>query len=98
MSEAEHGEEALVSDPAKANKTEQTGGWGTGTQGSSTVAGINEVEESQANMAEDVAPDERPPDYHPHPLEGRQTEAVDEAQDKADDLEASSTHEEANPQ
>ena len=81
MSEAQHSEEPRVSDPAKANKTEQTGGWGTGTQGSSTVAGINEVEEPEENMADDVALDEMPPDYDPHPLEGRQTEAVDEAQE-----------------
>jgi hypothetical protein len=78
MSEAEHGDRPRVSDPATANQTEQTGGSGTGTQGSSTVAGINEVEE---NVAEDVAPEERPPDYDPHPLEGRQTKAVDKAQE-----------------
>jgi hypothetical protein len=90
MSEVEHGREPLVSDPTKANNTEQTGGGGTGTHGSSTVAGINEVENSEENMADDVGPDERPPDYYPHPLEGRQTDAVDEAQDKADDSEASS--------
>ena len=83
MSEAEQPDEPLVSDPTKANKTEQTGGWGTGTQGSSTVAGLNEVDDSEENMAEDVAPDERPPDYDPHPLEGRQTEAVDKAQEEA---------------
>ncbi len=70
-----------VSGPAKANKPEQTGGWGTGTQGSSTIAGLNEVEDSAENMAEGVAPEEEPPVYDPHPLEGRQTEAVDEAQE-----------------
>ena len=47
MPEAEHDDGPLVSDPTKANKTEQTGGWGTGTQGSSTVAGLNEVEDSE---------------------------------------------------
>ena len=83
MSEAEHADEPLVSDHAKADETEQTGGRGTGTQGSSTVAGLNEVKDSEENMAEDVAPDEKPPDYDPHPLKGRQTEAVDEAQDEA---------------
>jgi hypothetical protein len=67
MSEAEHGDKPLVSDPAKANETQQTGGWGTGTQGSSTVGGINEVEDSEENMAEDMAPDEKPPDHDPHP-------------------------------
>ena len=46
MSEAEHADEPLVSDHAKADETEQTGGRGTGTQGSSTVAGLNEVEDS----------------------------------------------------
>jgi len=82
MSEADHNAAPLVSDPARANVTEQTGGSGTGTQGSSTVAGINNVEGTE-NMAEDVAPEEKPPDYDPHPLEGRQTEAVDEAQEEA---------------
>ena len=83
MSDAEQPREPLVSDPTKANKTEQTGGWGTGTQGGSTVAGLNEVDDSEKNMAENVSPDEKPPDYDPHPLEGRQTEAVDEAQEEA---------------
>jgi hypothetical protein len=41
MSEAEHRDKPLVTDPARAKETEQMGGSGTGTQGSSTVAGIN---------------------------------------------------------
>ena len=74
-------EQRDVSGPARANKTEQTGGLGNRNAGKSTVAGLNEVEDSAEHMAEGVAPEEEPPVYDSHPLEGRQTEAVDQAEE-----------------
>lgn len=34
----------MVTDPERAGTTEQTGGWGTGTPGSSNVAGQHDAD------------------------------------------------------
>jgi hypothetical protein len=52
------GETSADIDPAKAGETEQTGGWGTGTQGSSNVAGQQEQETGQAQAPADKGQEE----------------------------------------
>lgn len=42
----------MVTDPAKAGLTEQTGGWGTGTPGSSNVAGLEDVAPIESEVIE----------------------------------------------
>ena len=37
-------DEPMVTDPERAGTTEQTGGWGTGTPGSSNVAGQRDTD------------------------------------------------------
>lgn len=44
--------EPMVSDPEKAGQTEQTGGWGTGTPGSSIVAGLQDVAPIESEVIE----------------------------------------------
>jgi hypothetical protein len=42
----------MVSDPEKADQTEPTGGWGTGTPGSSNVAGLQDVAPIESDVIE----------------------------------------------
>jgi hypothetical protein len=45
--------EPMVTDPAKAGETEQTGGWGTGTPGSSNVAGLQDIAPIESEVKEE---------------------------------------------
>jgi len=49
----------MVADPEKAGVTEQTGGSGTGTQGSSNVAGQKGTDPTSGRATSDPAEDER---------------------------------------
>ena len=51
-------ETSPVIDPTKAGETEQTGGWGTGTQGSSNVAGQQDQETGQPQAPPDKGQEE----------------------------------------
>jgi hypothetical protein len=44
--------EPMVTDPGRASESEETGGWGTGTPGSSTVAGLQDVAPIESAVTE----------------------------------------------
>jgi hypothetical protein len=44
--------EPMVTDPAKAGETEQTGSWGTGTPGGSNVTGLQDIAPIESELQE----------------------------------------------